>query len=62
MPTASIIIIITLMTKAVGASETSVYFNETTQRYTPEGCHLQPMIFHHTESQRFKAMANSRQN
>jgi hypothetical protein len=25
---------------AVRISETSVYFNETKQRYIPEGCHL----------------------
>jgi hypothetical protein len=29
-----------LMIVAVRASETSVYFNETTRRYIPEGCHL----------------------
>jgi hypothetical protein len=26
--------------EAVRTSETSVYFNETTRRYFPEGCHL----------------------
>jgi hypothetical protein len=30
---------IALMMKAVRTSETSVYFNETTLRYIPEGCH-----------------------
>jgi hypothetical protein len=33
-------IIIALMMEAVRTYETSVYFNETTRRYTPEGCHL----------------------
>jgi hypothetical protein len=32
--------IIALVMEAVGTSETSVYFNETTQCYIPEGCHL----------------------
>jgi hypothetical protein len=32
--------IIRTMMVAERASETSVYFNETTRRYTPEGCHL----------------------
>jgi hypothetical protein len=32
---------IALMMDAVRTSETSVYFNETTRRYIPEGCHLQ---------------------
>jgi hypothetical protein len=32
---------ITMMMEAVRTSETSVYFNETTRRYIPEGCHLQ---------------------
>jgi hypothetical protein len=30
----------TLMMEAVGTSETSVYFKETTRRYIPEGCLL----------------------
>jgi hypothetical protein len=30
-----------LMMKEVRTSETSVYFNEITQRYIPEDCHLQ---------------------
>jgi hypothetical protein len=30
----------TLIMEAVRTSETSVYFNETTRRYNPEGCHL----------------------
>jgi hypothetical protein len=38
--TASITIIITLMMEAVHTSETLVYFNETTQRYIPAGCHI----------------------
>jgi hypothetical protein len=29
-----------LMMKAVRTAETSVYFNETTRRFTPDGCHL----------------------
>jgi hypothetical protein len=29
---------IALMTEAVRTSETSVYFNETTRHYIPEGC------------------------
>jgi hypothetical protein len=29
-----------LMMEAVRTSETSIYFNETTRRYIPEGCHL----------------------
>jgi hypothetical protein len=33
-----------LMMEAVRASEMSVYFNETTRRYIPEGCHLQNPI------------------
>jgi hypothetical protein len=28
------------MMEAVRTSETSVYFNETTERYIPDGCHL----------------------
>lgn len=28
------------MMEAVGTSEISVYFHETTLRYTPESCHL----------------------
>jgi hypothetical protein len=32
--------IITLMMDAAHTSETSVYFNETTRRYIPEGYHL----------------------
>jgi hypothetical protein len=31
---------IALMMEAVRIIETSVYFNETTWRYIPEGCHL----------------------
>jgi hypothetical protein len=31
---------IALMTGAERISETSVYFNETTEPYIPEGCHL----------------------
>jgi hypothetical protein len=31
---------IVLMIKTVRGSETSVYFNETTRRYIPEGHHL----------------------
>jgi hypothetical protein len=30
-----------LMMGAVRISETSVYSNDTTRRYIPEGCHLQ---------------------
>jgi hypothetical protein len=30
-----------LMMEAVGTSESSFYFNKTTQRYVLEGCHLQ---------------------
>jgi hypothetical protein len=29
-----------LIMEAVGTSETSVYFNETTQSHIPEGCNL----------------------
>jgi hypothetical protein len=32
--------LIALMMEAVRTSETSVYFNETTQHCIPEGCHL----------------------
>jgi hypothetical protein len=32
--------LIALMMEAMGTSETSVYFNEATQHYTPEGCHI----------------------
>jgi hypothetical protein len=35
---------ITLMVKAARTSETSVYFNETTWRYNPEGYHLQGVV------------------
>jgi hypothetical protein len=28
------------MIETLRISETSVYFNETTRRYNPEGCHL----------------------
>jgi hypothetical protein len=39
--TASIIrVIITLMMEAVRTSEISVYSNETTRRYIPEGSHF----------------------
>jgi hypothetical protein len=38
--TASIIRFIALMMEAVRISETSVYFNETTRRYVPEGYNL----------------------
>jgi hypothetical protein len=31
---------ISLIMEAVRTSETSVYFNETTWRYIPEGCYL----------------------
>jgi hypothetical protein len=31
-----------MMTEGVLTSETSVYFNETTRRYIPEGYHLFP--------------------
>jgi hypothetical protein len=31
---------IALMMAAVRTSETLVYFNETTRRYIPEGCHI----------------------
>jgi hypothetical protein len=33
------------MTEALHTSETSVYFNETTRRYIPESCHLQPNTY-----------------
>jgi hypothetical protein len=33
-------IIIALMMQSARTSETSVYFNETTRRYMPEGSHL----------------------
>jgi hypothetical protein len=39
--TAAIIRVITLMTDAVGISETSVYSDETTKHYIPEGPHPQ---------------------
>jgi hypothetical protein len=29
-----------MVMEAIRTSETSVYFNETTRRYIPEGCHL----------------------
>jgi hypothetical protein len=32
--------IIALMMEAVCTSETSIYFNETTWHYIPDGCHL----------------------
>jgi hypothetical protein len=32
-------LVIVLMMKAVGTSETSVYFNETTLRYVPDSFH-----------------------
>jgi hypothetical protein len=32
---------IALMMGAVGTSEMSVYYNETTRRYITESCHLQ---------------------
>jgi hypothetical protein len=32
--------IIRAMMEAAQTSETSIYFNETTQRCIPEGCHL----------------------
>jgi hypothetical protein len=31
---------IALMMGAVRTSETSLYFNDTTRRYIPQGCHL----------------------
>jgi hypothetical protein len=33
-----------VLTAASTASETSVYFNETTRRYIPEGCHVQILL------------------
>jgi hypothetical protein len=36
---------IDLMMEPVRTSETSVYFNETTRRYIPEGCHLAISLF-----------------
>jgi hypothetical protein len=38
--TASITCAITLVMEAVRTSEAPIYFNETTWRYIPEGCHL----------------------
>jgi hypothetical protein len=35
---------IALMMGTVHASETPVYFNETTRRYIPEGCHLHTKV------------------
>jgi hypothetical protein len=40
MHTASINRAIVLVMEAVCTSETTVYFNETTLRYIPEGCHI----------------------
>jgi hypothetical protein len=37
---------IALTIKAVSTSETSVYFNQTTRRYIPEGCHLHKCYWH----------------
>jgi hypothetical protein len=37
---------ITLKTEAVRTSETSVYSNETTRRYIPEGSNLKPISVH----------------
>jgi hypothetical protein len=34
------------MMETVHISETSVYFNETTRRYIPEGCHLHTLLRH----------------
>jgi hypothetical protein len=39
MHTATIIMVIIALMKAVRTSETSVHFNETTRRYIPEGYH-----------------------
>jgi hypothetical protein len=39
--TSTTMTIIALMMEAVHTSETSVYFNETTRRYTPEGCNFE---------------------
>jgi hypothetical protein len=33
--------VIALMMEAVRIPKTSVYFNEITRRYIPQGCHLQ---------------------
>jgi hypothetical protein len=35
---------IALIMEAVRISETSIYFNETTRRFIPEGCHRQHCI------------------
>jgi hypothetical protein len=36
--------IISLMMEVVRTSETSVYFNETTWRSIPDGCHIQETV------------------
>jgi hypothetical protein len=42
-------VIVALITKEAGTTETSAYFNETTRRYIPEGCHLQKFCWYLTE-------------
>jgi hypothetical protein len=40
------LIIIRVMTEAIRVSETSVYSNETTRRYNPEGSHRDSDTFY----------------
>jgi hypothetical protein len=54
--TASIVV---LMVEAVHASETSIYFSQTTWLCIPEGCHLPTRHHKNLKSQRFlKLQAN----
>jgi hypothetical protein len=43
-------VVITLMMEAICTSQTSVYFNDTTQHYTPEGCNIHTRCQENLES------------
>jgi hypothetical protein len=49
-----------MMMETVDASETSVYLNETTRRYTPEGCHLHTRRRQNLKSQQNKILKPSK--
>jgi hypothetical protein len=42
------------LTEAIRTSETSVYFNYTTRRYIPEGCHLHTRRRKNMKSQNYR--------
>jgi hypothetical protein len=50
LPFGVMILIITMMTETVRISETSVYSNETSRRYIPEGSHLHTVSIENLKS------------